>query len=192
MATSFAPIAPQKPLEDPLAHLPCSGILEYSKGQIIYSPDQPPTGIYLVIDGKVKISRLAADGQQVLVDIYQNDEFFGESAFLNLPQRSEQATAFENTKLMTWTGSEIEDIVLKRPKLAVALLQMIGQRSVEFTHRIESFSVDNLSRRLARLTQFLVVEFLSDDPVFRPPAADRAHVVRRGRDHAQIGRFGRT
>ena len=82
---------------------------------MIYNQDQPSTSIYLVIDGKVKVSRLADDGHQVVVDIYQPDEFFGESAFLNLPHRSEQATALENTKLMTWTTAEIEDIVMKRP-----------------------------------------------------------------------------
>ena len=139
-----------KPLEDPLAHLPCSSILEYRRGQVIYDQQQPCTSIYLVIDGKVKVSRLADDGHQVVVDIYQPDEFFGESAFLGLPQRPEQATALENTKLMTWSASEIEEIIARKPRLAVALLQILVQRTLEFTHRIESFSVDNIARRLAR------------------------------------------
>src|ERR1700736_1741486 len=125
MMASPTVVAPQKPLEDPLAHLPCSTIMEYRKGQLIYNQDQPSNAIYLVIDGKVKVSRLADDGHQVVVDIYQPDEFFGESAFLNLAQRSEQATAIENTKLMTWTTAELEDIILKRPRLAVALLQIL-------------------------------------------------------------------
>jgi CRP/FNR family cyclic AMP-dependent transcriptional regulator len=150
MAASPLTIVPEKPLEDPLAHLPCSSIAEYRKGQLIYNQDQPSTSIYLVIDGKVKVSRLADDGHQVVVDIYQADEFFGESAFLSLSHRAEQATALENCKLMTWTTSEIEDIVMRRPRLAVALLQILVQRTIDFTHRIESFSVDNIARRLAR------------------------------------------
>src|SRR5437764_14412493 len=117
---------------------------------MIYNQDQPSTSIYLVIDGKVKVSRLADDGHQVVVDIYQPDEFFGESAFLNLPHRSEQATALDNTRLMTWTTVEIEDMVTRRPRLAVALLQILAQRSVDFTQRIESFSADNIAKRLAR------------------------------------------
>src|SRR5215831_21230489 len=150
MATSFATLAPQRVLEDPLAHLPRSSILEYQKGHTIYNQDQPSTAIYLVIEGKVKVSRLADDGRQVVVDIYQPDEFFGESAFVSLPQRSEQAVALEKTKLMTWTTAEIEDIIAKRPRLAIALLQILVERTLEFSRRIESFSVDNISRRLAR------------------------------------------
>src|ERR1700722_3272134 len=150
MATSPMTAPQLKTLEDPLAHLPCSTILEYRKGQTIYGQDQPSTSIYLVIDGKVKVCRLADDGRQVVVDIYQPDEFFGESAFLGLAQRTEIAVALENTKVMTWTINEIEEITMKRPKLAIALLQLLVQRSMDFGYRIESFSVDNIARRLAR------------------------------------------
>jgi CRP/FNR family transcriptional regulator len=117
---------------------------------MIYNQDQPSTSIYLVIDGKIKVSRLADDGHQVVMDIYQPDEFFGESAFLNLPHRPEQAVALENAKLMAWSTTEIDDIIMKRPRLAVALLQILAQRTMDFTYRIESFSVDNIARRLAR------------------------------------------
>ena len=41
MATSPTTVVTQKPLEDPLAHLPCSSIVEYKKGQMIYTQDQP-------------------------------------------------------------------------------------------------------------------------------------------------------
>jgi CRP/FNR family transcriptional regulator len=137
-------------LEDPLAHLPRSGVLEYKKGQNIYGQDEPATGIYLVIEGKVKVSRMAGDGRHVILDIYQTDEFFGEPALLQLPQRTEQATAMESTKLMYWSTAELEDNLTKRPRLAVALLQLLAQRTLEFGQRIESFSADNIARRLAR------------------------------------------
>jgi CRP/FNR family transcriptional regulator len=124
--------------------------VEYRKGQTIYNQDQPSTSLYLVIDGKVKVVRLADDGHQVVIDIYQPDEFFGESAFLSLPHRSEQATVLEDAKLMAWGTQEIEDIIMKRPRLAVALLQIQVQRTLDMTQRIESFSADNIARRLAR------------------------------------------
>jgi CRP/FNR family cyclic AMP-dependent transcriptional regulator len=148
MATMLA--TPQKCVEDLLALLPCSSILEYRKDQVIYDQDQPSASVYLVIDGKVKVCRIADGGRAVVVDIYDTEEFFGESALLNSPTRGEQALALENTKLMTWTTSEIEELVLQRPRLAVAFLQILVRRAIDFGHRIESFSVDNIERRLAR------------------------------------------
>src|ERR1700682_2731042 len=122
-------LAPQpKSLEDPLAHLPCSTIVEYKRGQVVYDQDQPSDSLFLVIDGKIKVCRLTDDNRQVVVDIYQPDEFFGESAFLGLPNRTEMAVAIESTKVMAWTTVEIEEIATRRPKLAIALLQLLVQR----------------------------------------------------------------
>jgi CRP/FNR family transcriptional regulator len=83
------------------------------------------------------------------LDIYKQDEFFGESVFLNLTHRGNQATAMESTKLMTWSGADIEDVIMRRPRLAVALLQLLTQRSIYLAERIDSFSVENLDRRVA-------------------------------------------
>lgn len=137
-------------LEDPLAYLPCSTIVEYSRGQLIYGRSQPSNSIYLVIDGKVKVCRTADDGRQVVVDIYQPDEFFGECAFLGEKHRVEEAVALDSTKVMTWSTPEIEELVVRRPRLGIALVQLLVHRSMDFGARIESFSIDNIGRRLVR------------------------------------------
>ncbi len=137
-------------LEDALGYLPCSSIAAYRKGDIIYDHHHVPEAIFLVIAGKVKISRIADSGHQVVIDIYLTDEFFGESAFLNLPNRSEQAVALENTKVMTWPVSEVSGLIFKQPRLGLALVQMAVQRNIDSVHRIESFTGDNIARRLAR------------------------------------------
>lgn len=150
MASSQTAVASEGRLEDPLAHLPCSSIMEYKKGQLIYHQDQPSTHIYLIIEGRVKVARLANDGRQTVVDIYQTDDFFGETALLGLPRTAEQASTLEATKVMSWSAAEIETIAQSRPKLGIALLQMVLQRSLEYGHRLESFSMDSTGRRLAR------------------------------------------
>ena len=37
---------------------------------------------------------------------------------------------------------------MRRPRLGVALVQMLVRRSIEFAYRIESFSVNSVARRL--------------------------------------------
>jgi CRP/FNR family cyclic AMP-dependent transcriptional regulator len=137
-------------LEDPLAYLPCSTIMEYPRGHLIYGRAQISNSIYLVIDGKVKVCRTADDGRQVVVDIYQPDEFFGECGFLGETHRIEEAVALDATKVMTWSTTEIEELVTRRPRLGIALLQLLVRRSMDFGARIESFSIDNIGRRLVR------------------------------------------
>jgi CRP-like cAMP-binding protein len=150
MASSFVPSAYGAPVQDVLAQLPISTCMEYRKGQIIYGPDQPSTSIYLVTVGKVRLSQLAEDGSEILLEIIVPDELFGESAFVNGARRAEQAAAVENAKLMIWPISAMEDLMTKRPGLAVSLLQISAQRTLDFAHRIESLSIDKAHRHHAR------------------------------------------
>ncbi len=136
--------------EDALAYLPCSSIAAFGKGDIIYDEHQPSNLIYLVIDGKVKVSRMADGEHQVIIDVYQEDEFFGEAAFLGPQRRAEQAIAMEDTKVMTWPVPDIERFIVKRPRLGVALVQIAAERIRDSVYRIDSFSTENISRRLVR------------------------------------------
>jgi CRP/FNR family transcriptional regulator len=149
MATTVAKVTPQIPLEDPLAFLPCSNVLEYGKGEVIYSYDQPHSDLYLVLTGMVKVTRVSNHGSPLLVDLYGTDDFFGEAAFVSPLQAFEQATAHQHSTLMAWKAAEIEELIQKRPRLAVALLQAFGQRSIGLTQRLESLSTDRIDRRLA-------------------------------------------
>ncbi len=153
MATTIA--EPRTLLEDPQAHLPRSVTHEYQNGQVIYGNHEHSAGIYLVMAGKVKVSRVAENGRRVVLDIYLTDEFFGESALLNSATRDEEAMAIEKTTVMTWKTSAIEGLVGLRPQLGIALLQLLARRTIDLGDRIESFSTDNTVRRLARLLVYL-------------------------------------
>jgi len=150
MASSFRAIEIASPVYDLLSYLPVSSTEEYRKGATIYGPDRPSGNIYLAVEGTVKLSHITEGGHEVLLDIICPDELFGLASFLAVPLRSEQATAMGPVHLMVWPVATIEDLVTKRPPLAVALLQIMAKRNVDFAHRIESFSVDTVERRLAR------------------------------------------
>jgi len=137
-------------VEDVLAHLPVSSITEYRRGQIIYSPQQSSKRLYLVVAGKVALSQVTADGSEVLLDIVRSEELFGESALGGVARDCEQAVAHEDTRVMTWAISDIEDLVTRRPRLAVALLQIMAHRNADLARRVESFAMDTIERRLAR------------------------------------------
>lgn len=136
--------------EDVLEHLPVASTADYRKGEVIYAPESDSNRIYLVVTGKVGISRIGEDGREVLLEIVPSDEMFGESAFLNIPRRSEHAVAMEVSKVMSWAVSAMEDLVTTRPRLALALLQVLAQRNAEFKRRIESLATDTVELRLAR------------------------------------------
>jgi CRP/FNR family cyclic AMP-dependent transcriptional regulator len=138
-------------LEDPLAYLPCSTITGYAKGELIYGPSQLSSSIFLLIKGKVKVSRTGDGRRHAVVDIYVPDEFFGESGFLGQRQRVEEAVGLEAaTEVMSWSTVQIEEEIARRPRLSIAMIQLMVRRSTDFGARIESLSIDNIPRRLVR------------------------------------------
>jgi CRP/FNR family transcriptional regulator len=129
--------------------------MEYEKRQVIYEPTNPSTGLHVIIGGKVLVQRTTADGAKLMVNIHQTDELFGEIVFIGLTESPEIATALEPTRVMTWTGDEIERYILERPRLALALLQMFTKRCMEYTQRIESCAAERIEQRLARMLLYL-------------------------------------
>lgn len=144
------PIAvPAVTQHDPLDYLTRSTVTAYPKGGIIYTQDQPATNIYLLVQGKVTVSRLDGHGKSVLLHICLPEEFFGEAS-LSCAVFPEAATAIEKCLVMTWRAEQIEEIATARPNLALALLQMTSRRSVELIDRIEGFAHCSIEDRLAK------------------------------------------
>jgi len=150
MASSLTSVAQQERVEDALSYLPCSTVAEYKKGDMIYGHGSVCDTLYLVLSGCVKVTRLSDRGGQLLFELYRTDEFFGEAGLLNLSNPSEQATAHHRSTLMCWKASDVEEIMHKQPRLAIALLQFFGLRSLVLAQRMESLFFDPIDCRLAR------------------------------------------
>jgi len=135
-------------MEDALMYLPRKGVTDYSKGETIYDETNPSRSLHLVVQGRVKIAAPLDNGGQTVVDIFNTDDFFGESSLLGSAHRSERATALDNVTLMSWESGEIEDQVEKQPRLGIALMQMLVKRTLDYEQRIQSFALDKTPERI--------------------------------------------
>ena len=98
---------------------------------MIYDQEQHSTHLYLLISGKVELSCRTSDGRQVLVDLYQANDFFGESAFLGVRDCCDQVRVLAKALIMTWAISDVENLVQKCPQLGIALVQVLVRRNLE-------------------------------------------------------------
>ncbi|HYM13425.1 MAG TPA: Crp/Fnr family transcriptional regulator [Bryobacterales bacterium] len=145
--------------EDPLALLPRTPIREYKKNEVIYDAQDRGEALYLVIDGRVKLSRLTEGGKEVILDFYHKDDFFGEAGFLGRNHQGERATALDKTSLMLWTIGELKRLMMRTPTLGPALLRVLAQKLADANLRIESFALDPINRRLAQALLHLADRF---------------------------------
>ncbi len=122
----------------------------FTRGQQVYGPGDEECHIYRLLDGRVKVARLAGSRVTIVVDVYLPGEIFGESALLGAQREGEQAVAMEPSRVIKWNAAALGELVTERPPLAVALMHFAAERCVGLKERLESLSGEDTSRRLGR------------------------------------------
>lgn len=135
-------------MEDALMYLPRKGVTEYSKNTVIFDDANPSRSLHLVVQGRVKFAAPLDNGRETIVEIFDTDDFFGESCLLRSPSQAEVATALDKVSLMSWDAAEIEDQVQRQPRLGLALMQILVKRTLDYEKRIQSFALDRTPERL--------------------------------------------
>lgn len=137
-------------LEDALIYLPRKALTTYRRGMVIFDERRPPIGFYLVVQGRVKVTVSVEDGSETVIDIFSADDFLGENSLLGSLHRTLRARALDDVSLMAWTTREIEEQSERQPKLAIALIQMLVRRGLDYQARLESFALDKTPERVVR------------------------------------------
>ncbi len=84
--------------------------------------------LYVVLDGKIKLTRTAADGRENLLSVIGPGEMFGELSLFDPRPRTQTATALTDTRLAALDHQALRDWVTDRPDMALHLLRALAQR----------------------------------------------------------------
>lgn len=123
---------------------------EVKQHQPIYFPDEPSHSIFLLKKGHVKISRLNADGKEVILDVLGPGEIFGELAFVDEgSQRSEMAQALDDVVICTVRQKDFERLMMMNPALNFRVTKRIGLRMKKFEERVTDLIFKDVRKRLA-------------------------------------------
>jgi CRP/FNR family cyclic AMP-dependent transcriptional regulator len=136
--------------EDPLSLLPRTPIREFARNETIYGPEDRAEVLYLMTQGRVKISRSPEPDQEVILEFCFKDDFFGLAALAGDGKYGEQATALDRTSVMSWTAADLRRLMARTPALGSALARVALEKAEQARRRIESFCLDPIQRRLAK------------------------------------------
>ena len=136
--------------QDPLELLPRKRPQAFDRDDVVYRPDDPSDSLFLVVDGAIKISRIAENGRETVIDFAARENFFGLSSLLESGKRGELATALERSAVMEWPIEELRSLLARTPELGPALLRILAQKLNDSETRIESFATDHIPRRLVK------------------------------------------
>ena len=119
-----------------------------SKREIIYFPEERSDNIYLLKEGKVKISRVSEDGKKMTLQLIGPGEIFGESAILGQEKRENIAEVVEDAVICSINRTMFQEMLANNPKLNLSINKFIGLRIRKIEAHIEDLVFKDAEERV--------------------------------------------
>ena len=156
---SSAPLLHELSDEDTEIFRPYTHVVVLRRGERLYDEGEVDDKLYVVIAGKVKLSRSSPDGREVLVRVRGPGEMFGELAMFDPQYRTSTAAAVTDSRLAVIAHDDLRQILISRPWLAMLLLKELAQRLRNLTETTTGLIFTDVPGRVARALLELADKF---------------------------------
>ncbi|MBP2234926.1 CRP-like cAMP-binding protein [Sinorhizobium kostiense] len=119
------------------------------QGDAVFEQGQTATNFFLLLHGRLKVTQVTEDGQQIIVRVVHPGDLFGFAKALQRSDYPGTATAATESLALSWPTDLWPQFVEQNPLLAVSTMQTIGQRLEEAHTRIREMSTQEVERRVA-------------------------------------------
>ena len=127
---------------------------EFPPGRTILAQGEPGDYLYIIIAGRVKIGRRAADGSESLLTIMGPSDMFGELSIFDPGPRTLSATAITHVHAVTMDREALLGWIADRPEIAVQLLRVLARRLRRTNNDLADLIFTDVAGRVAnRLLQ---------------------------------------
>jgi len=145
--------------EDTLDQISKLGIKKsFTKDSVVLFESESGSALFVIVKGKVKVSRFGEDSKEIILTILTESDFFGEMAILDGFSRSANVTAIEDSELFIIQGNELLNLLRSHPEISINLLQELTHRLRAADVKIKSLSLKDAEGKVAT-----VILQLADD-----------------------------
>jgi CRP/FNR family transcriptional regulator len=122
-------------------------LLNARKGRILFGVDDPPTKMYLVKTGAVKIYRCSPEGKEVMIHIHGPNELVTISPLFKEMRHIVFAETLVDTQLYWISTGEFKDLAISDPEILLEIGRLLADNWDEVEERMEAFvTLDSLGR----------------------------------------------
>jgi CRP/FNR family cyclic AMP-dependent transcriptional regulator len=98
------------------------------KNQIIFLEEETGSYMYLVLSGKVKVSKAGAGGKETILAIHRAGDFFGEMSLLDGKTAPATVSAMEDAKIISVSGSDFHKYLMPNEKVMLQIINVLCAR----------------------------------------------------------------
>src|SRR5438067_4513395 len=102
--------------------------VELSRGERLFAEGDEGDRLYVVLDGKIKLTRAAPDGRENLLSVVGPGEMFGELSLFDPRPRTASASAVTDALLASLKHEALIPWLRERPEVSMHMLRALAQR----------------------------------------------------------------
>jgi len=136
-----------------------------NKGEAIFSEGDEGKGFFVVLEGRVKIYKVSAEGKEQILHIFGQGQPFGEAPVFAGQKFPANAQAISKGRLLFFPRTAFVALITENPSLSLNMLAIMSSKLREFTIQIENLSLKEIPARLASYLIYLADEQQSEDVV---------------------------
>ena len=106
--------------------------------------------MFILKGGRVKLSKLTREGEELTVDILKPGDSLGENLLNHETRFPFTATCLEDSLTCGLTRSAFEQLVLEHPNIGLQVIKSLSQRIERLTARVGSMALTSLEERLLK------------------------------------------
>lgn len=121
---------------------------EYGRGRVILQPGKPSDLIFIIKEGRVKVSTYSREGREQILAILEPGDLFGEQALVGEYEPAHME-ALEDTIVCGVRRKDFEEVLHRHPPTALRIISALAERLRLAEEEIENLVLRDVPGRLA-------------------------------------------
>ena len=136
---------------------------KHSSGDTIFRKHDAGSGMMVLVSGRVKITSVGSSGTEIMLNIIDPGQVFGEIALLDGEPRSADAVAEAPTEIITLLRRDFLPILARHPEAALEMMTVLCSRIRQTTAFVEDAVLLDVPTRLLHRLKSLADQYGRDD-----------------------------
>lgn len=123
---------------------------EISKNTIVIHEGEKSDSLYILISGKADAVSNNADGKQIVLNVFESLDYFGEMSFFDKESRCATVITRKKSQFLVIPRTEFMEIMFAQPDIALNLIKVLLQKVRKATEQIKELAFMHVYERVAR------------------------------------------
>ena len=138
------------------------------KNKTIVEEGLPGDYMYVVREGRVKVTKLSGDGREKILEMLDQGSFFGELSLLDGAPRSASVKSLTDTRILALSRNDFLKLLRGSPDLAMAVIQVLTGRLRQMDDQASSLSFQRVKERARGALRRLARDEIGEDRLATP------------------------